>query len=526
MLLLAFRSLIEAPGGVRMLDWHSDELDGAIRHADVVVVDVPPNLHERTFGVINGRFLGRTVVLQEGEHAEALPPGPPRAVLYRPLQIAELWAAITGAQPVAPPALPEPAEAPEDEAGGSGDDGFKADADAAPADPEKTEPGTDAGDDASMQGPGLPVAESGLLIGLSGRELEPVVGPGQVAPGMDEETLERLRRWGSRSGQPPSGTAGTRRANGTRAGRAKPASAEARREQSRRRRAARAEARAATREEVARQREARAAAREQARQARAAEAAARKAAQEGARRAKAAEAKARKAVEEEARRVKAAEAEARRAVQDEARRARAAQAAQEAAAARQEAREAARAEARQVRAARAEARQRRAAAAAERRARAQQARAARAAQRKVERAEAERARAAQADGRRAARVAAREVARPAEAGTRAVGWGARVGGVVQPLLVVVVLAGVVVGAAGWRSGGGPDTQAGEVAVVRAAGGTGGGLVAQDPRVGPISPVHALAVGAWLHVTEAKASLEGTVREARVPGGSCWLGWWR
>ena len=100
MLAGALRSLIEAPGGVRMLDWHSDELDGAIRHADVVVVDMPPSLHERTFAVIDGRFLGRTVVLlQEGEHAEALPPGPPRTVLYRPLQIAELWAAVTGVGP-------------------------------------------------------------------------------------------------------------------------------------------------------------------------------------------------------------------------------------------------------------------------------------------------------------------------------------------------------------------------------------------------------------------------------------------
>ena len=82
MLAGALRSLIEAPGGVRMLDWHSDELDGAIRHADVVVVDVPPDLYERTFAILGGRFLGRTVVLlQEGEHAEALPPGPPRAVL-------------------------------------------------------------------------------------------------------------------------------------------------------------------------------------------------------------------------------------------------------------------------------------------------------------------------------------------------------------------------------------------------------------------------------------------------------------
>ena len=125
MLAGALRSLIEAPGGVRMVDWHSDELDGAIRHADVVVVDMPPSLHERTFGVIDGRFLGRTVVLlQEGEHAEALPPGPPRAVLYRPLQIAELWAAVTGAQPVVPPTPESPAEGPEAADPGPGaDDG-------------------------------------------------------------------------------------------------------------------------------------------------------------------------------------------------------------------------------------------------------------------------------------------------------------------------------------------------------------------------------------------------------------------
>jgi hypothetical protein len=63
MLAGALRSLIETPGGVRVLDWYSEELDSAIRHADVVIVDMPPNLHERTFAVIDGRFLGRTVVL-------------------------------------------------------------------------------------------------------------------------------------------------------------------------------------------------------------------------------------------------------------------------------------------------------------------------------------------------------------------------------------------------------------------------------------------------------------------------------
>ena len=97
MLAGALRSLVEAPGGVRMLDWYSEDLDSVIRHADVVIVDMPPTLHERTFAVLAGRFLGRTVVLlQEGEHAESLPPGPSRAVLYRPLQIGELWSAITG----------------------------------------------------------------------------------------------------------------------------------------------------------------------------------------------------------------------------------------------------------------------------------------------------------------------------------------------------------------------------------------------------------------------------------------------
>ena len=97
MLAGALRSLIEAPGGVRMLDWYSEELDSVIRHADVVIVDMPPTLHARTFAVLDGRFLGRTVVLlQEGEDAGSLPPGPPRAVLYRPLQIGELWAAVTG----------------------------------------------------------------------------------------------------------------------------------------------------------------------------------------------------------------------------------------------------------------------------------------------------------------------------------------------------------------------------------------------------------------------------------------------
>jgi hypothetical protein len=79
------------------------------------------------------------------------------------------------------------------------------------------------------------------------------------------------------------------------------------------------------------------------------------------------------------------------------------------------------------------------------------------------------------------------------------------------------LAMVGLAAAGWSPGGGPDTLAGEVAVVRAAGGNEGGLVAQDPRMGPIDPLHALGVGAWLRATdEDGASLEGAIQKARVP----------
>ena len=47
------------------------------------------------------------------------------------------------------------------------------------------------------------VAESGRLIGLSGLELDPVIGPGQVAPGMDEATFERLRGWKTGPGARP-----------------------------------------------------------------------------------------------------------------------------------------------------------------------------------------------------------------------------------------------------------------------------------------------------------------------------------
>jgi hypothetical protein len=169
MLAEALEALVEAPGEVSMPDWRADRLELVLHHADVVVIDVPPSLYEQTFAVIDGRFLGRTVVLlQEGESEEALPPGPSRVVLYRPLQIGHLWAAVTGAIPPSPatPARPAPEEAPN----GAG------------TDPEAARPPTPA-----------------PMIGMSGRELEPVIGPGQVAPGMDADTLERLRRWRARA---------------------------------------------------------------------------------------------------------------------------------------------------------------------------------------------------------------------------------------------------------------------------------------------------------------------------------------
>jgi hypothetical protein len=566
MLAGALRSLIEAPGGVRVLDWYSEELDSAIRHADVVIVDTPPNLHERTFAVIDGRFLGRTVVLlQEGEQAEALPPGPPRAILYRPVQIGELWMAVTGAAPPdttdqpapgleqtpdavpdlvdaesGPSPGPQEREAPEPEppAEPSPQAVAAAEAPAAakvfggpPAAPEAADMEPEIEDQAPVdaelevdnQAPtheeaieethgtvaavepeGLPVAESGRLVGLSGQELDPVTGPGQIAPGMDEATLERLRGWGSREQEPPAGRTGptpatrpaegrekarqakaaqaeARRADQAAADQAKAAEAEARREQSAREEAARAAARAAAREEARQTKAAQVAARQQARQAKATKVEAKRVA--------------RKARAEEARQARAAAAEARRV-----------------------AREARSEEARQ---AETEAAGRRTAQAAE----AEQARKARAAQAEAEQAareaKAEQARQAQA-AKAEARAAAREESRLARVARRAAGAlsGAaargRDGWVVQSALIVVAVAALGLAAAGWRGGGGPDTLAGEVAVVRAAGGSGGGLVVQEPRVGPIEPLHALAVGAWLRATEAGGSLEGAIREARVP----------
>jgi hypothetical protein len=380
MLAAALRTLIEVPGGVRMLDWHADDLERAIRRIDVVVVDMPPQLHARTFAVLDGRFLGRTIVLlQEGETEETLPPGPFRIVLYRPLQIGELWTAVTGssATALAPDPLPQapPASAPLPEAevdvhprdaaaelepdapdrteepGAEADPEPYAEVDPEPeaeADPdaETGQPveGQGAGNAVKGRGHGLRVARSGLLIGFSGRELEPVIGPGQVAPGMDAATLERLRRWGTRRRQPAGGEPG-------------PAEPAARRSWS---------APWAGRGSGA----------------------------------------------------------------------------------------------------------------------------------------------ARPDLRGWAARAGRTVAgrRPR----------VRVGGLVRPVVVVAMTAAVGLAAAGWRGPGGPDTLASEVAVVEAVVSTESGLALQDPRIGPIQPLHAVAVGAWLRATGAEVSLEAAALAARTP----------
>ena len=183
----ALDALVDEPGEVSMLDWRADGLELALHHADVVIIDVPPSLYQRTFAAIDGRFLGRTVVLlQEGESEEALPPAPSRVVLYRPLQIADLWAAVAGA--VQPAATGEAAN-------GAGPGATPPEQPTPPPEPPTPTP----------------------MIGWSGRELEPVLGPGQIAPGMDPDTLERLRRWHERAR-----TAGAASARRTPAARALP----------------------------------------------------------------------------------------------------------------------------------------------------------------------------------------------------------------------------------------------------------------------------------------------------------------
>jgi hypothetical protein len=455
MLAGALRSLIEAPGGVRVLDWYSEDLDAAIRHADVVIVDMPPNLHERTFAVIGGRFLGRMIVLlQEGEHAEALPPGPPRAILYRPVQIGELWMAVTGAtSPVtADPEPPGPEGTPPSEGAQAGPAASQPEAPEAQVGveppPEAPRPEPEAEVEPGPEAQGLPVAESGRLIGLSGQELDPVVGPGQVAPGLDPATLERLRGWGSQGSQPA--------ARGT--GQAPAARRTTGREEARQAKAAQAEARRAER-----------AAADQAK------AAVRRAARAEAKQAKAAAAEARR---EQSRQVRAQRAEARDLARAEAGEARAARVA---------ARKVARAEARQAEVARAE-------------------------ERRAARLTADEARGAKVAARKVARAESRQ-ARMARAGVAGEDLAPRMA---RPAVVMLAMAAVGLAAAGLSAGGGPDTLAGEVAVARAAGGGQGGLVTQDPRIGPIEPLHALAVGAWLRTTEAGGSLEETIRAARVP----------
>jgi hypothetical protein len=213
MLASALESLIEAPGRVTMLDWRTDELEAALRHADVVILDMPPSQHRRTFVAIAGRFLGRAIVLlQESEREEDLPAGPPWVVLYRPLQMGDLWAAITGSGPFAPPPPPPEAATP-----GPGDDtDLPASYEDTGAEPEpavdlQVDAGVEADavqggeGDAVDAGEPPPSGESGQrpMIGLSGRELEPVIGPGQVAPGMDAATLERVRGWASRIRKAP-----------------------------------------------------------------------------------------------------------------------------------------------------------------------------------------------------------------------------------------------------------------------------------------------------------------------------------
>ncbi|HSO51906.1 MAG TPA: hypothetical protein VL330_04000, partial [Actinomycetes bacterium] len=283
------------------------------------------------------------------------------------------------------------------------------------------------------------------------------------------------------------------------AGRKRAAEAEVRREQDQQAKAAKAAAQAAALAAASQAKaarvEARKAAREQAGQQRASRTDARRAARAEKGREQAAAAEVRR---EESRQAKAARTEARKVAQAEAARAKATQA---------EARKAERTAAGQEKAAQAEARR-------AQRAEAGQAKATQAEARKAERAEGARARAAAAEVRRAESRRAKVAKAEAPAGAERAGDG--VGRVARPAVVVLLMAVLGVAAAGWVGGGGADTRAGEVAVVRAAGGSEGGLGVQDPMVGPIEPVYALAAGVWLRATEAGGSLEAVVREARVP----------
>ncbi|HEX3213902.1 MAG TPA: hypothetical protein VH016_15130, partial [Actinomycetota bacterium] len=312
------------------------------------------------------------------------------------------------------------------------------------------------------------------------------------------------------------------------AARVKAAEAEARQEASRQAKAAEAKAREAARAEEAKEQAARAEAQkvarreaEQAKAAQAQEKQAARAAQAQEKQAARAEKGRERAAAAEVRRVasrqaKAGRTEARKVARDEARQARTARAearkgertaAAQAKATQAEARRVERAAAEQEKAAQAEARR-------AQRAEAGQAKAAQAEARKAERAEGARARAAAAEVRREESRRAKVAKAEAPVGAERVGDG--VGRVARPAVVVLLMAVLGVAAAGWVGGGEADTRAGEVAVVRAAGGTEGGLVVQDPRVGPIEPVYALAAGVWLRATEAGGSLEAVVREARVP----------
>jgi hypothetical protein len=140
--------------------------------------------------------------------------------------------------------------------------------------------------------------------------------------------------------------------------------------------------------------------------------------------------------------------------------------------------------------------------------------------RKAARAEARQARAARAEERRAVRAEARRAA-GAPSGAAARG---RVGWLVQAAPIVVAVAALGLAAAGWRGGGGPDTLAGEVAVVRAAGGSGGGLVVQEPRVGRSSPCNRWRWGRGCGRPRPGGRWRGRSGRPGCRAGSCWWVW--